>query len=113
MSRNCPKTAYPRTAGPGFTRGGRADLRNKAAQSCCLPDDARFCDFVGMELTDRWYEETLENFKGSRTEQDFLSILETREPNCRLGPPLFALARDFASVERVYFPSHVTDTTWT
>lgn len=64
----------------------------------------RICEFFGMELTGRWYEDTLENFKGSQTEKDFLSIMETRVPNWRLGRPLFALAKDFANVERIFLP---------
>jgi len=64
----------------------------------------RICEFFGGELTGRWYEDTLENFKGSRTEKDFLSLMETREPSWRLGRPLFAMAKDFANVERVYLP---------
>ncbi len=61
-------------------------------------------DFMGRDVTGEWYHDQARGPEGEIARRAIEQTVDSRAPTYRIGPPAMTHEKEFASLERVYFP---------
>lgn len=80
------------------------DVHGRPARFLARLVGTKLVDLHGFDYTGQWLDDAYDNFEASGAHLGLLTVLSSRMPDWRRGPPLLSEGKDYVQIERLNLP---------